>query len=178
MAQEPVGVQRPEFWIVLVGIVIVLIFLYFYGPFESYVSDSIGEIRARNVIFWFAALVGAVGYAIAHFASYRRTIFRRAGEIDADSLVFDTLQITILIAVIISAGATLQAVELLGEHLIKQGAIIDPVFGRRLLSVVLLVILSIVFYLLHLVVRAFRVGWRPRRPPRSTSSRPGSPSAS
>ena len=177
MAQEPTSAQRPRFWIVLAGIVIVLIFLYFYGPFESYVSESIGEIRARNVIFWFAALVGAVGYAIAHFASYRRTIFRRAGEIDVDSLVYDTLQITILVAVIISAGATLQAVEMLGEHLIKAGAVIDPVFGRRLLSVVLLVILSVLFYLLHLVVRAFRVGWRPRRPPRTASARPGSPAA-
>ncbi len=177
MAQDPIGPDRPRFWIVLVGLVIVLIFLYFYAPFESYVSDSIGEIRARNVIFWFAALVGAVGYAIAHFASFRRTILRRSGEIDAEGLVFDTLQITILIAVIISAGATLQSVEMLGEHLIDQGAIIDPVFGRRLLSVVVLVILAILFYLLHLVVRAFRVGWRPRRPPRAASSRPGSPGA-
>ena len=174
MAQEPIGPNRPRFWIVLVGIVIVLIFLYFYGPFERYVSDSITEIRARNVIFWFAALVGAAGYAIAHFASFRRTIFRRTGELDAEGLVFDTLQIAILIAVIIAAGATLQAVEMLGEHLIDQGAIIDPVFGRRLLSVIVLVILAILFYLLHLVVRAFRVGWRPRRPPRPASSRPGS----
>ncbi len=70
MAQDPIGPNRPRFWIVLVGLVIVLIFLYFYAPFESYVSDSITEIRARNVIFWFAALVGAVGYAIAHFASF------------------------------------------------------------------------------------------------------------
>ncbi len=174
MVQDPIGPNRPRLWMVLVGIVIVLIFLYFYAPFESYVADSIGEIRARNVIFWFAALVGAVGYAIAHFASFRRAIFRRVGEIDAEGLVFDTLQITILIAVIISAGATLQAVEMLGEHLIGQGAIIDPVFGRRLLSVVVLVILAIVFYLLHLVVRAFRVGWRPRRPPRTSSARPES----
>lgn len=61
-----------------------------------------------------------------------------------------------------------------GEHLIGQGAIIDTVFGRRLLSVVLLVILAIMFNPPHLVVRAFRVGWRPRRPARTSSSRPGS----
>ncbi len=170
MAQEPIGPNRPRFWIVLVGIVIVLIFLYFYAPFESYVSDSIGEIRARNVIFWFAALVGAVGYAIAHFASFRRTILRRSGEIDAEGLVFDTLQIAILIAVIISAGATLQAVEMLGEHLIERGQIIGSAFGEKLLAVAILIILAVVFYLLHHLVRAFRGGWHPRRPPPRASS--------
>ena len=72
------GRQRNVVALVFVALIIVLIFLYFYAPFESYVSESIGEIRARNVIFWFAALVGALGYAIAHFASFRRTILRRS----------------------------------------------------------------------------------------------------
>ncbi|MEE8246183.1 MAG: hypothetical protein V3S87_02855, partial [Alphaproteobacteria bacterium] len=97
------------------------------------------------------------------------------GELDAEGLVFDTLQVAILIAVIFAAGATLQAVAMLGEHLINRGAIIGPVFGAKLLAIIVLVILAILFYLLHHVVRAFRVGWQPRRPPpRSSASGGGS----
>jgi len=72
----------------------------------------------------------------------RHAAVRQRRRIDVEGLVFDTPRITILIAMIICAGATPQAVEMLGEHLVDQGAIIDPVFGRRLLSVVLLVILA------------------------------------
>ena len=174
MAQETASWQRPRFWIVLVGIVILLIFLYFYRPFESFVSESIPRVHFSNVIFWFASLVGVIGYAIAHWQSFRRNIFRGLGELDAEGLVFDTLQVAILIAVIFAAGATLQAVAMLGEHLINRGAIIGPVFGAKLLAIIVLVILAILFYLLHHVVRSFRVGWQPRRPPPRASPGGGS----
>jgi hypothetical protein len=50
-----------------------------------------------------------------------------------------------------------------------------PVFGGGLLSIIFLFILAVAFYLLHRMVRAFRVGWRPGRPrPRSPST--GGPS--
>ncbi len=112
-----------------------------------------------------------VGYAIAHWQSFRRNIFKSVSELDVDGLVFDTLQIAILVAVIFAAGATLQAIEMLSEHLMTRGSIIDPVFGRKLLSIILLVLLAIAFYLLHHVVRAFRVGWQLRKqPPRVTRS--------
>ena len=170
MAQETAGPRISRFWIILIGVIILLIFLYFYRPFETFVRESIPNIHFYNVIFWFASLVGVIGYAIAHWQSYRRNIFRRAGDLEVDGLVFDTLQIAILVAVIVCAGATLQAVEMLGAHLIEGGTIIGSVFGRKLLAIILLVILAILFYLLHHVVRAFRVGWRPRRPPPRVSS--------
>ena len=172
MAQEPADPKISRFWIVLIGVIILLIFLSFYQPFEDFVLRSYPNIHFNNVIFWFVSLVGVIGFAIAHWQSYRRHIFRDAGALDVDGLVFDTLQIAILVAVIFCAGATLQAVEMLGEHLIGGGAIIGPVFGRTLLAIILLVILAVLFYLLHHVVRAFRVGWRPRRPPRVSSSGP------
>ncbi len=72
---------------------------------------------------------------------------------------------------IFAAGATLQAIEMLAEHLMNRGPIIDPAFGEKLLAIVLLVVVAILFYLLHHLVRAFRIGWHPRRPPpRVTSS--------
>lgn len=168
MAEETRDWRRPRFWIVLIGIVILLIFLYFYQPFETYLVEHIPGVRFSNVVFWFASLVGAVGYAVAHWSSFRRQILRSTGELNAENLVFDTLQVSILIAVIFAAGATLQAVVMLGEHLMNRGPIIDAAFGEKLLAIILLVILAILFYLLHHLVRSVRTGWSGRRPPPRT----------
>lgn len=160
----------PRLWILGVGLIILLIFLYFYQPFEEYVAKGIRHVRSDNVIFWFASAVGVIGYFIAHWQTFRRNVWRRVSDLDVETLVFETLQVAILIAVILCAGATLQAVVMLSEHLIGGGAIIDSGFGDRLLSIILLVILAILFYLLHHVVRAFRHGWQYRRqPPRKSS---------
>lgn len=170
MAQNGGGSRPYRYGMILVGIIILLIFLYFYQPFEKLVSDSIHGLAASTIIFWFAAFVGVVAYAIAHWQSYRQHVFRDVKELDAEALVYDTLQIAILVALILCAGGILQVIEMLSEHLIQNGTIIDGSFGRKLLAIVLLVILAIGFYLLHRMVRAFRVGWRPRRGPQSIDS--------
>ena len=78
------------------------------------------------------------------------------------------LYAAILVAVIFCAGATLQAIEVLSEYFLNRGPIFDVAFGGKLLAIVLLVILAVIFYLLHYVVRALRTGWRPRAaPPRA-----------
>lgn len=170
MANETANWHKPRFWIILVGVLILLIFLYFYQPFEAYLVANIPNIRFSNVIFWFASLVGVVGYAFAHWQAFRRHIVRSAGELQVESLVFDTLQIAILTAVIFTAGATLQAIEMLSVYLMERGPIFDRLFGEKLLAIVLLVILAILFYLLHQLVRSFRLGWHPRRPPPRVST--------
>lgn len=162
--------NRPRFWIVLIGLIILLIALYFYKPFESYLVEGVPKIRFGNMVFWFASLVGMVAFAIAHWQSYKRNIFQESGSVQAEGLVFETLQITLLTAVIFSAGATLQAVEGLSEYLMERGAIIDAAFGEKLLAIIILVIITIVFYLLHLAVRAIRGGWAPRS---HSARRPG-----
>ena len=170
MARDSDTWPGPRLWILGVGLIILLIFLYFYQPFEEYVAKGIRHVRSDNVIFWFASAVGVIGYFIAHWQTFRRNVWRRVSDLDVETLVFETLQVAILIAVILCAGATLQAVVMLSEHLIGGGAIIDSGFGDRLLSIILLVILAILFYLLHHVVRAFRHGWQYRRqPPRKSS---------
>ena len=170
--------RRPGPWIALVAIVIALVFLYFYQPFESYLLERIPGIHFSNVLFWFASLVGVVAYVIAHWQSFRRQVFRDSGELDATALVFDTLQIAILVAVIFFAGAIIQSVEMLSEQLMgTAGAASDVGFGARIVTIVVMVILAILFYLLHYVVRALRTGWRPRRPPpRAASERSRPPS--
>ena len=171
--------SRPRFWIILIGLIILLIALYFYSPFTTYLLEGVPKIQFGNVIFWFASLVGVIAFAIAHWQAYKRNIFQEAGQVQAEGLVFETLQITLLTAVIFSAGATLQAVEGLSVYLMDRGAIIDAAFGERLLAIIILVILTILFYLLHLVVRAIRTGWTPRSHPtrrHGPSAGPGSSS--
>jgi hypothetical protein len=171
MAEETTTGRRAKFWIGLIAVIILLIFLYFYKPFESYLVAHIPQIHFSNVVFWFASLVGIVGYVIAHWQSFRSQFGRDSGALNVEVLVFDSLQVAILIAVIFCAGGTLQAVAMLGEHLVNRGTIIGGEFGERLLAIVLMVILAILFYLLHHLVRAFRDGWTTRRPaPRGSAS--------
>lgn len=173
--------RRPRPWIALVAVVIALVFLYFYKPFEMYLLERIPGIHFSNVLFWFASLVAVVAYVIAHWQSFRRQVFRDGGELDATALVYDTLQIAILVAVIFFAGAIIQAIEMLSELLMAPagagaGAASGVGFGARIVSIVVMVILAILFYLLHHLVRALRTGWRPRRaPPRAGGSERGRP---
>ena len=165
MAEET---RWQQFWIAIVAIIILLVFLYFYRPFETYLVAHIPFIHFSNVVFWFASLVGIIAYAAAHWQSFRNGIFHNVTELNVDTLVFDTLQAAILVVVIFCAGATLQAIEVLSEYLVNRGPVFDAAFGEKLLAIFLLVILAVIFYLLHYVVRALRTGWRPRRaPPRA-----------
>lgn len=160
--------KQQQFWIAVVAVIILLIFLYFYRPFETYLVAHIPFIHFSNVVFWFASLIGIAAYAFAHWQSFRNEIFRNVAELNVDTLVFDTLQAAILVAVIFCAGATLQAIEVLSEYFVGRGPIFDAGFGERLLAIVLLVILALLFYLLHYAVRALRTGWRQRTaPPRA-----------
>jgi hypothetical protein len=160
--------RQQQFWIGVVAVVIVLIFLYFYRPFETYLVEHIPLIHFSNVVFWFASLVGLAVYAVAHWQSFHSEIFRNVSELNVDALVFDTLQAAILAIVIFCAGGTLQAIETLGEYFVNRGPIFEAAFGEKLLAIVLLIVLAVIFYLLHYVVRALRTGWRPQTaPPRA-----------
>ncbi len=165
MADDTDDLRRNRFWIVVVAILILLVFLYYYQPFEQFVVEAIPNIHFNNAVFWFASLIGVVGYVVAHWSSFRRHIFRKVDQLDAEALVFETLQVAILVAVIFCAGGTLQIIEMMGEHLVGKGEVIGGTFGEQLLAIVLLVLLAIVFYLLHHLVRLFRDGWAGRRQP-------------
>jgi uncharacterized membrane protein len=168
MAMTDETTKQQQFWIGVVAVIILLIFLYFYRPFETYLLAHMPFIHFSNVIFWFASLVGIIAYAFAHWQSFRGEIFRNVTELNVDALVFDTLQAAILAAVIFCAGGTLQAIDVLSEYFVNRGPILDIAFGERLLAIVLLVILAIIFFLLHYVVRALRGGLRPQNaPPRA-----------
>lgn len=164
--------QHSRRWIILITIIILLITLYFYDPFTTYLVAGVQNIRFGNIVFWFASLVGVVGFAIGHWNSFRRNIFQAPGAANVEGLVFESLQITLMTAVIFCAGGTLQGVEIMSEYLLARGDIIDAAFGSKILTIILLVILTIIFYLLHMLVRLFRQGWSPRRPGQSSRSAP------
>src|SRR5271155_4881868 len=84
--------KQQQFWIGLVALIILLIFLYFYRPFETYLVAHIPFIHFGNVIFWFASLVGIVVYGFAYWQSFRSEILRNVTDLNVDALVFDTLQ--------------------------------------------------------------------------------------
>ena len=129
MAEETT--KQQQFWIGLIALIILLIFLYFYRPFEAYLTAHIPFIHFSNVIFWFASLVGIVLYGFAHWQSFRSEIFRNVTDLNVDALVFDTLQAAILVAVIFCAGGTLQAIEVLSEYFVHRGPIFDSGLRRK-----------------------------------------------
>lgn len=167
MSENAIISQRPRFWITLIALIIALIFLYFYAPFETFLSEAIVNARAGNVIFWFASSVGIITYIVAHWSSFRQKMSSEVTALDVSALVFDTLQTAILVAVIFLAGATLQAVAMLAVHLIGDDPIVGSGLGGNLLAIVLLLILMLLFFLLHRLVRTFRDGWSTlKAPPR------------
>ena len=89
--------QQPSSWIGLIVIVIMIIFLLFYRPFEQYLLDNIPRVHFSNILFWFASLVAIVSFAVSHWQSFRNSIFQGVTESNAQDLVFDTLQILSLI---------------------------------------------------------------------------------
>lgn len=175
MAEQSASDRGYRFWIAVIAIVIGLIFLYFYPPFEKYLTNAISQIRFTNVIFWFASAVGVIAYVISHWSSFRRYLFGQVTSLDATALVYDTLQISILIAVIFLAGATLQAVAMLAVHLMGNQPMIGSGLGESLLAIILLLILALLFYLLHHLVRSFQSGWTTRRAPPRTVRRSSEP---
>jgi len=68
--------KQQQFWIWIVAFVILLIFLYFYRPFETYLVAHIPFIHFNNIVFWFACVVGIAAYAFAHWQSFRSEMDR------------------------------------------------------------------------------------------------------
>ncbi len=142
------------FW-TLVGFlvfIIVLIFLYFYQPLEDLFNLVVYGAGYHNVIFWMALIVGIIGFCGYHWRAYRVHIVQQNS---VESMVLSSLKGSAFIAILLSGGAALQAVQILCLHLLQEGYVLDAGFGKRLAAVVALVIVTgvfcIVFWLLKLV---------------------------
>lgn len=142
------------FW-TLVGFIIyivVLIFLYFYKPFEDLFNLVVHGLSYRNAVFWAGVIIGIVGFCAFHWRAYRLHIVQQKS---VESMVLSSLRGSTFIAILLSAAAALQAVQILVVHLLQPGYALDAEFGKRLAALVALLVLTglfcIIFWLLKII---------------------------
>ena len=143
------------FW-TLVGFIIyiiVLIFLYFYPPFEVLFTRVVHGMSFSNVIFWVAVITGIVGFCLYHWQAYRVHI---VAQRKVEPMVLSSLRGSTFIAVLLSGGAALQALQILCVYLLEQGYTLDREFGERLAAVIALTLLTAVFYLIFWFLKFVR----------------------
>ena len=143
------------FW-TLVGFIvyiIVLIFLYFYEPFKDLFNLVVYGLSYSNAIFWAGVIIGIVGFCTFHWRAYRLHIVKQKS---VESMVLSSLRGSTFVAILLSASAALQAVQMLCVHLLQPGYAIDAAFGKRLTAVLALLILTGLFCILFWLLKIMR----------------------
>ena len=144
------------FW-TLVGFlayIIVLIFLFFYEPFRVLFDLVINGISFDNIMFWVAVISAIAGFGFYHWQAYQQHIVRQPS---IEFMVSSSLQGSAFIAILLSAGTTLQAVIVFCVHLLRNGYNLDREFGVRLGAIVALVTLTTIFCIIFWLLRIIRV---------------------
>ena len=143
------------FWTVVgfILFIIVLIFLYYYEPFEQLFVLVLNGISFGNVIFWVALIVGIVGFCVFHWHAYRLHVAR---QYSVDVMVLSSLRGSTFTAILLSGGATLQALQILCVYLLGEGHLVDGEFGKRLGAVVALVVLTALFCVIFWLLKIIR----------------------
>jgi hypothetical protein len=145
------------FW-TLVGFlvyIIVLIFLYFYKPFEELFNFVVKDTTFGNVIFWAALIAGIVGFCGYHWRAYRIHIVQQK---NVEAMVLSSLRGSTFTAILLSGGATLQAVQNLVVYLVRHEVVIGSELGKRVAAVLALIVLTGVFCLIFWLLKVMRSG--------------------
>ena len=143
------------FW-TLVGFlifIIVLIFLYFYQPFENLFNIVAYGLSYQNAIFWVSLIIGIIGFCIFHWRAYRVYIVQQHS---IEAMVLSSLKGSTFTAILLSGGATLQAVQIICVYLLQPQYSLDAAFGKRLAAVVALVILTGLFCIIYWLLKVIR----------------------
>ncbi len=143
------------FW-TLVGFlifIIVLIFLYFFKPFEELFNLVVYGIDFDNITFWVALIIGIIGFCGYHWRAYRVHIVQQK---NMEAMVLSSLKGSTFTAILLSAGATLQAVQILCVYLLRSEQVLDAEFGKRLAAVAALVVLTGVFCIIFWLLKVVR----------------------
>ena len=130
--------------------IIVLIFLYFYRPFEDLFNLVVNGLSYQNSIFWAGLIIAIIGFCTFHWRAYRLHIVQQQS---VESMVLSSLRGSTYIAILISAVAALQAVQILVSGLIEPGSSLDAAFGQQLGATVALIILTGLFCLIFWVLK-------------------------
>jgi hypothetical protein len=143
------------FWALVgyVAFIVVLIFLYFYKPFEDLFTLVINGLGYDNAMFWVVLIAGIVGFCGYHWRAYRLYIVQRHS---VDGMVLASLRGSTFIAVLFCAGAAAQSMQILCVYLLQDGHKLGAEFGARLGAVIGLVILTVVFCLIYWLLRVVR----------------------
>ena len=138
------------FW-TLVGfllLILVLIFLYFFQPFEDLFTTILHGVNYSNAIFW----VGIVGFCAFHWNAYRVHIVQQRS---VESMVLTSLRGSAFTAILLSGGGTLQAVQNVCVYILQGGYGFDAGFGKRIAAIIALVLITalfcVIFWLLKLI---------------------------
>ena len=143
------------FW-TLVGFlvfIIVLIFLFFYQPFEDLFRLVVYGISFDNVIFWAALLIGILGFCAYHWRAYRVHI---VDQQSVEKMVLSSLRGSTFVAILLSAGAALQAVQSLCIALLREQQAVAAAFTTHLVAIVALVLLTAVFCIIFWLLKVAR----------------------
>ncbi len=143
------------FWALVgyVAYIVVLIFLYFYKPFEDLFNLVINGFGYNNAIFWAMLIIGIIGFCGYHWRAYRIYIVQRRS---LDGMVLASLRGSTFIAVLFCAGAALQSVQILCVYLLQNGYTLGYEFSSRLAAVIALVILTVIFCLIYWLLKMVR----------------------
>lgn len=143
------------FWALVgyVAFIVILIFLYFYKPFEDFFTLVINGLGYDNAMFWVMLIAGIVGFCAYHWRAYRLYIVQRRS---VDGMVLASLRGSAFIAILFCAGATAQSMLILCVYLLQGGYTLGAEFGGRLGAVVAMAILTVIFCLIYWLLKVVR----------------------
>jgi hypothetical protein len=143
------------FWALVgyVAFIVILIFLYFYKPFEDLFTLVINGLGYHNAMFWVVLIAGIVGFCAYHWRAYRLYIVQRRS---VDGMVLASLRGSAFVAILLCAGAAVQSLQILCVYLLQSRYTLGAEFGSRLGAVVALVILTVIFCLIYWLLKVIQ----------------------
>ncbi len=143
------------FWALVgyVAFIVVLIFLYFYKPFEDFFTLVVNGLSYDNAIFWVVLITAIIGFCSYHWRAYRLYIVQRQS---IDGMVLASLRGSAFVAVLFCAGATAQSLLILCAYLLQDRFTLGTEFAERLGAVIAMLILTVIFCLIFWLLKLVR----------------------